>query len=185
MDLLKKVFNLAGDLYQNRSVDSPSERPKDYEEILKLTIEEQRRVYDCVDSNYQQIKTRTIVFLGAGFAVMTFLYSSGDIFFPEQLYGRIFYFVALGLVITGFCLLFVALQTAQWEFPTEKTRLSKLADFRSRIAYLEYVKDRYLACYDRNIAICEKKHRLLSTSFYPLVIGATILVLLKIFKETI
>lgn len=151
-------------------------------ELLELSIVEQKLVYHDLNDNYRQIKVRTIAFLGAGFAVMTFLYSSGEIFYPKQTYGKLFYLSGLGLVIAGFSLLFVALQAVHWEFPTEKERLKKL-DFSSKRKYLEYIRDRYLLCYSINASVCEKKHRLLRMSFYPLVIGLIILIVLKLFKE--
>jgi hypothetical protein len=151
------------------------------EALLEVAIEEQRRVYDGLCDNHQQVKSRTVVFLAAAFAAMTFLYSDGKIFYPTQQYGRIFYLAALGLVLFGFTQLFIALQGTYWEFPTERARLLKL-DFPTRKRYLEYVRDRYIYCYDHNVQVCEKKHKLLKVSFTPLIIGVTILVLMKIFK---
>lgn len=184
MEHVKDFLEKAKNLLIATLPQETSEERKTKESILEIAVEEQRRVYDKMFDNYQQVKSRTLVFLAAGFALMTFLYASGDIFFPKQTYGQIFYLAALGLVIFGFCALFIALQAARWEYPTEKSRLQTL-DFPSKVEYLEYIKDRYILCYTLNVTVCEKKHMLLRISFYPLIIGATILVLLKIFKENI
>ncbi len=158
-----------------------AQKPDIEEEILELTIQEQRHVYDVLCDTHQQVKGRTVVFLAAAFAALTFLYADGNTFYPDQLYGRIFYLASLGLVLTGFGLLFVALQSAYWQFPTERSRLLSL-DFPTRKKYLEYIKARYISCYDHNVQVCERKHKLLKYSFVPLVVGVTILVLLKLFR---
>ena len=67
--------------------------------ILHTAIEEQRRVYDWLTGHYQQIRIKTLTFLGGGLTAMTFLYAGGGTFIPREIYGKIFYFLALGLVM--------------------------------------------------------------------------------------
>jgi hypothetical protein len=149
-------------------------------EIMEVAVEEQRRVYDQLASGYEQAKIKALTFLGGGLAAMTFLYSGRDLFIPDEIYGKIFYYVGLGLVIFAISTLFMSLKRQYWEFPTEYKDLKKL-EYPNKKSYLEYVKQRYLECYEINRKAYEYKHKMLDTAFYPLVIGVTILIVLKLF----
>lgn len=69
--------------------------PREEEKILEIAIEEQRRVFDHLNAGYEQAKVKLLTFIGAGLALMTYLFSSGNLFVPEELYGKIFYFTGL------------------------------------------------------------------------------------------
>jgi hypothetical protein len=150
------------------------------EEVLETAITEQRRVYDWLSTGYDQAKIKVLTFFGGGLGVLTFLYSSGDTFIPHELYGKVFYFIGLGLMIFGLSTLVTAVQRRHWEFPTE-TRDLKALQYETKRDYLEYIRDRYVACYELNVKAYDDKHKLLDIAFYPLVFGAIILVVLKIF----
>lgn len=81
-------------------------------------------------------------------------------------------------------MLFVALRGAYWECPTEKEELREIRH-KTKTEYLEYVKNRYLACYELNEKTCAFKYRILESAFIPLVSGVIILVVLNLFKENI
>lgn len=150
-------------------------------EVLRITIEEQRREYDLLNEAKHQVATKTLTLAGAGLALLTFLYSSGDLFVPNELYGKVFYIVGAFLTIGAVCVLLYATKpSGRWELPPETSRLENLDDKDER-KYLEYVKDRYLTCYNLNAKHYQTKQRLMNTSFYPLVFGAIILVTIKIF----
>ena len=151
------------------------------EEVLEIAIAEQRRVYDHLCESYQHVKIKILTFLGGGLALLTFLYSDGTTFIPPQVYGRIFYFIGLTLLVSALIMLFVAIRPTYWEVPTESVDLRKL-DYDSPKDYLNYVKERYLICWDINRKAFQTKQKLLDFAFYPLIFGAIILVVLKIFK---
>jgi hypothetical protein len=158
--------------------------PTKDEEILIVAIEEQRRVYDWVSANLRHTRNKTVTYLGAGLAILTFLYSHpnkyGATFIPPQTYGKVFYFAGLGLVLLALALLAIALKTVKWEFPTEDKDLKSLKH-NSRLSYLKYVKERYRLCYKINTKYCEDKHALLNMAFPALLLGAIILAVLNLF----
>jgi hypothetical protein len=59
-------------------------------QTLSIALEEQRRVYDWISDNYEQVRVKILTILGGGLAALTFLYASGQLFIPPQVYGRIF-----------------------------------------------------------------------------------------------
>lgn len=145
-----------------------------------MAIAEQRRVYDWMDKGYDQIRVKTLAFLGGGLAALTFLYSNGDTFYPTVTYGKIFYLAGLGLTVVSLGIILAALKPKRWEFPTDKANLKKL-NYNTEKQYLEYVRDRYLYCYKHNLKTYEAKQGMLDIAFLPLVFGVTILVVLKLF----
>jgi hypothetical protein len=149
--------------------------------VLRIAIDEQRLVAQKLHEDYYQMKTRILTYLGGGLAVLTFLYSRADgTFIPDETYGKIFYFAGLGMMVMAISLLLYALTPAEWEVPTENVKL-ELLEGDNDLEYLAYVKLRYVACYKTNIRAYTTKQKLLNTSFFPLIFGAIILVVLNIF----
>lgn len=167
-------------LTKNSKLIDTRKPDKDKIEILEITIEEMRRVHDWLDQAYVRMKSRIITYLGGGLVALTFLYSGGDTFIPPQVYGKIFYFVGLGLVLGALIVLFIALLPRHWEFSIEDTDLEELS-FVTKRDYVEYVKNRYMTSYKMNLNTYESNHKLLNRGFFPLIIGAIILTVLKIF----
>ena len=157
-------------------------------QILKLTIEELRRTSDWLNNAYIRMKNKTLTFLTGGFAVLVFLYSSGNLFIPPQVYGKIFYFVGFGLfMIAMMTLLTVTLKPTIWEFSIENKDIeaikfpSNVHFITSEYEYLAYVKERYYESYTKNLSTYEYLCKWQSRSFIPLLIGAIVLVALKVF----
>lgn len=148
--------------------------------ILEVSIEELRRTLDWLSASYDKIKAKTLTFMGGGLALMVFLYSSGDVFFPSELYGRIFYIIGFALVVSALVMLFASMLPRKWEFSIDSDDLEDL-NFVDKEHYLQYVKNNYMYAYKCNLKTYEKNHKMLTLSFYPLIIGAIILVVLKTF----
>ena len=165
-------------------MDAPIETP---DEVLEIAIEEQRRVYDLLFSYWNQLRVKIFTFLGGGLTAMTFLYantqSQDQLFIPGETYGKILYFAALGFAVFGLVALFLAIKPIHWEFPTERHDLESLRH-PTKHAYLQYVKDRYLTCYDMNVKGYDYKQRLFNLGLYPLIFGVIILIVLKLFRST-
>lgn len=157
------------------------------DEVLMLAIDEQRRVYDMLATLWAQLRVKCFTFLGGGLTALTFLYASTNnkdqLFIPNETYGQILYFAALGVTIFGLVSLFLAIKPSHWEFPTEKHDLLKL-HYATQRSYLEYTKDRYITCYDVNSKAYEYKQRLFNLGLYPLIFGVIILIVLKLFRST-
>jgi hypothetical protein len=156
---------------------------KPLKEVLVLTIQEQRRVYDWLDENYNQLRVKSLTILGGGLGALVFLYSSGNLFIPKSTADKIFYFSGLTMVIFAIGLLIASLRPQEWEFPTEKKDIACLEQFETEFEHLVYTRDRYQVCYDVNIAAYDYKQKLYNLSLYPLIFGTIILVVLKLFNQ--
>lgn len=150
------------------------------DEILTHSISELKHTIDWLNSAYESIKAKTLAFLGAGLALLTYLYSSGDLFFPDEMYGRIFYCIGLALVLTSLVMLFRSLWPRRWEFTIDSNDLEDM-NFTDKNHYLQYVKEIHIKAYRANLLTYTKNHKILHTAFFPLIVGAIILVVLKIF----
>lgn len=154
-------------------------------EILEIAIEEQRRSDSWIAHNYDNVRNKILTLLGGGLAALTFLYSSGNsngsLFIPPEVYGKIFYFIALFLILFGISGLIMALRPRHWEFTTESRELASISTVQSKLKYLQYVKERYMIAYKNNIVAYENKQKLFNISLYPLVFGIMMLVIIKLF----
>jgi|GEM_PF-1498339 len=150
------------------------------DDILEVTIDELRRTLDWLNTAYDTVKNKTLTFMGGGLALLVFLYTGGDIFFPNEIYGQIFYAIGLALVIGALVMLFFSLLPRVWEFSIDSKDLDDM-NFVDKNHYLQYVKGNYMTAYRCNLKTYQKNHRVLNLSFFPLIIGAIILVVLKIF----
>lgn len=153
---------------------------KPSKEVLEVAIEELRHTNQWLSEAFQRVKNKSLTLIGGALATLTFLYSSGDIFFPGEVYGRIFYFIGLGALLIGLGLLCLTLLPQRWEFSTENKELAKLEQ-KNIVKYLEYVKDRHLDSYRSNMRTYEHTQVLVMRGFHALILGAIILVILKIF----
>jgi hypothetical protein len=151
-------------------------------EVLEIAIEEQRRADNWISHNYDNVRNKILTLLGGGLASLTFLYASGDLFIPPEIYGKIFYFAALTLILFALSRLIVALQPMHWEFTIEDRDLNVIHTVQSKLEYLKYVKERYMLVYKMNISVYELKQRLFNLSLYPLIFGVMILVVIKQFS---
>lgn len=151
--------------------------------VLQATIAEQQRVYDELVESKRQVNIKTLTLGGAGLALFTYLYTGGDLFIPDEIYGRILYVIGavLALGAEG-VLLFAIKPSGRWELPTESEHKLKNLSETSERDYLEYIKDRYIYCFKHNSKHYSKKQRLMNLSFFPLVFGAIILVAIKVLE---
>lgn len=154
--------------------------PKLTDETLLEILTEQRRVYDDLNVLYTQVRTKIVTFFGAGLALAAFLYRDGELFFPTQLYGQIFYSVGALLFIASLVILFIALRSVLWSYPTDLDRLSE-ANFKDRNAFLLYMKGEYLKVMANNLPKYEMKQRLLAIGSYQLIIGGIMLIVINVF----
>lgn len=157
------------------------------EKALELALEEQRRDYDILHGLNESTKTRTITFLAAGLAVLTYLYTFGD---AKDLKQRLFLPdidnpLAIVLYVVGFllllgsivCMMVALVKNRPWNTAYENDQDEDLLKDYGK--YILYMHKRYTKISRMNGRQYESRRYLLNISFLPLVIGATILLLLK------
>jgi hypothetical protein len=162
-------------------------------EVLRTAVEEQRRFHDELTSSFRSLRTKILSFIGAILALLAFLYASAAdagknvptadrLFIPDELYGLIFYFVGLACLLYALArLVHGAKPDVQWNVPFEHKDYLELKESDERL-YLEKLKNEYVSCGQMNITVHEKKSEAIADSFYPLLIGAILLVVLRYFQ---
>ncbi len=154
--------------------------------VLENSIIELRRRDSRINAIYDGIKTRVLTFIGAGFALLTYLYSSNttnnSLFFPQELYGQVLYTIGIILYVTGISFLFFAAKPAQWILPADKNTLSQ-PSFSNYKEYLLYISNEYKEAITFNTHQCEKKQQILNVSWILLIQGAIILLITKLFSS--
>jgi len=153
---------------------------------LELAIEEQRRDYDVLHSLHEGVKIKNITFLAAALGLLGYLYTgnTGDLkhklFIPNQPYGVVFYVAGILFLLAavgGFLVALIRIHPWQTAFDDEQED-DLMKDYEK---YLTYMKNRYLKVSKNNGRSYEKRRYLLNNSFTAMLIGATILLLIKTF----
>ncbi|HYH74510.1 MAG TPA: hypothetical protein VD735_00965 [Candidatus Saccharimonadales bacterium] len=163
-------------------------------EVLRIAVDEQRRFHDELTASFSSLRSKILYFIGATLAVMTFLYAgassaSGEgagvrerLFIPDELYGLIFYFVGLACLLYALAkLVHGAKPDARWRVPFEQEEYATLAE-QDEKAYLIKLKDEYVKATAHNLKVHAKKGESITSSFYPLLVGAILLVALRYFQ---
>lgn len=101
---------------------------------------------------------------------------------PQEIYGQILYAMGLGLMGIALLLLLAAILGRRWELSLESRDLDKM-DFRDYEHFLKYVKDRNMYAYKCNVAVYSKTQKYLGIALNPLIVGAIILLVMKIFSS--
>lgn len=172
----------------------PTSKKSPSKEVLKIAVDEQRRFHDELTSSFRGMRAKTLYFIGATLALLTFLYAGASsskgmhisvkerLFIPDELYGLIFYFTGLALVLYALAkLVHGAKPDAKWTVPFEQEDLLTLDETDER-RFLENLKNEYVKTTIANLEIHTKKSVALKDAFYPLLVGAILLVVLRYFQ---
>lgn len=148
------------------------------EEILNLILEELRIIYNRLDESQHTLKNRALTILGAALALGSYLYSGGDLFIPTESYGKVFYYLGLGLFISSICFLLQAVRPNPWAVPIED-KLNKLSRNKTMTSLLNELVENYQECMRFNLPKYERKVYFLSSGFYQLLCGGILLLVIK------
>jgi hypothetical protein len=164
-------------------------------ELLQIALAEQRRFHDELTASYRGLRNKILYFIGAILAVMTFLYAgatddaksvSERLFIPSELYGVIFYFFGLFCLIYAlFTLVKGARPDTQWNVPTDTIEEHVIGKVNSKMRqadFLQEIVDEYETSSKLNLTVHGNKSEAIRSSFFPLLIGAIILVVLRFFQ---
>lgn len=172
LDMLLKIKELL------RSLESDSSPVTNKEETLEISLEELRIIYSRLDNSMHTTRLRSLTFLGAALALLSYLYGGAELFIPQEPYGRVFYFLGLGLVIAAVSFLLHAVRPNPWAVPIE-TKLTKLGRYRTKVELLEEIVEQYIESMVANIGKYEKKCQLYSSGFGLLLCGGILLLVIK------
>lgn len=154
---------------------------------LELGLKEQRRDYDILHSLHEGIKVRNITFLAAALGILAYMYASTSdgslkhkLFIPDQSYGVVFYAAGALLLlgaVAGFMIALIKIHPWQTAYVNDQEDCV-MKDYEK---YLAYMRNRYLKISSNNSQSYENRRRLLNNSFMAMLVGATVLLLIKTF----
>lgn len=163
--------------------------------ILLIALDEQRRFHDEVTRSFESIRNKIVYYIGAILATLTFLYSGAldnskttrqKLFIPTELYGVIFYFFGLACVIFALFALFKGMRPdIRWNVYTETNERKVIGCVNRDMTECEYLQELVNGYQDhtnKNLVSHEKKSKASKESFFPMIIGVTILVVLRFFQ---
>lgn len=150
--------------------------------INRVAIEELRRSIDVLNRSDDKLRFKNLTFIAAAFAVLTYLYGSGDLFIPPQIYGRILYFIGLSFLLTSVIIFLMELRPYRWELTTEIKQLKSIKQ-STESDYLEYVKAEYISTFTANAGVYEKRHSWIQLGFILLIVGGFTLIIIKTFPD--
>jgi len=152
---------------------------EDQIQLLKLSIEELRRMHDEITNAYSNVKIKIITFIGGELALLNSLYSNGELFLPKEVYGRIFYLLGLTSCVVALLVLCLSIQPVLWRMPTESKKHRK---HKIYLDFLKYVREEYVEALSINKSHLGKKQDRLDLASSLLMIGAVILLIIKNFN---
>jgi hypothetical protein len=146
--------------------------------VLELALDELRIIYARLDASNDTQKIRILTFLGAGLALLSYLYGGGDLFIPHENYGKVFYFIGLGLVISSISMFLHNIRPSWWSVPLE-TKIPKILRNKTKIELLETIVEEYIESMGVNIVRYEKKVIYMHSAFFQLLCGGILLLVIK------
>jgi hypothetical protein len=160
-------------------------------EAIKLYIEEQRRYHDELTAANIAVRTKTVSYIGALLAFLAFLYSGAldanksaaeRLFIPDELYGKIFYFFGLFLVLYALGkLVHSSRPNGTWTVAVASKDTEAIEEM-SEEAYLLKLKDDYESARQDNVRQYTAHWSAFKDAFYPLLLGVIILIVLRYFQ---
>jgi len=189
MALPKKINEFITDLY-NTYKDTQIASKEDRAKSMELIIEEQHRDYDYLLHIYNRMRATESVLLTAVFGIVAYLYYKAPVgsktsitdrlFIPSQDYGKVIYSIAAGFFVYGLLKLMLnVFGKNPWMTAYETVKTNYTYKY---IETLEYIKNRYDACYEFNSKGYAKRKNELEFLFYCILISATILIVIKTLK---
>lgn len=160
-------------------------------ETLRLYIHEQSRFHDELTSSSNGAKTKIATYIGTILALFAFLYAGAldptktvlqRLFIPDELYGKIFY--AIGLFFLLFALgklIHGARPNGFWSVGYQSSDLIDVESM-SETDYLIKLKNNNDEARASNIDQYNKKFVALKDAFFPMLIGAIIMIVLRYFQ---
>jgi hypothetical protein len=154
--------------------------PATKEKILQTSVDELRRKYDELCSDYDQLRIKILAFITGELALIAFVFATG-IKVPHVVYGIVFFLCGAGCVAISFALLLILLTTIIWSSPIHPDTLENqdYNSFPTHAAFLEHICKCYSDSLRKNYKTFSERARLFDKSLMLLFIGVIILLIIK------
>ena len=158
---------------------------------LKTYIEGQQRYHDELSASNNSVKSRIATYIGLILALLAFLYVGAldesktvleRLFIPDELYGKIFYvaglfflLMALGRLING------SRPSGSWSVGHQSADVAEVENMKEE-DYLIKLKNDNDDSRLYNLNQYNEQFDALKKSFYPMLLGAIIMIVLRYFQ---
>jgi hypothetical protein len=155
-------------------------KPTEEEKVEQVAVEELRRRYDELCSNFDQIRLRVLAFITGELALASFLFSKG-MALPSIIYGFIFFATGVICIMASFTILLTLLRTVSWRSPISRQYIRDIdyKEFPDKTSFLLYVKEAYIRVLDGNSPTISRANKRFDISLVLLVVGVIILMVIK------
>lgn len=154
--------------------------PAVQEKILQTSVDESRRKYEELNSNYDQLRVKVLAFITGELALTAFLFASG-IPLPRIIYGIVFFLVGVGCIAASFIILLLLLRSMTWSSPVHPSTLKKhdYREYPTKVAFLEHICKCYSVSLEKNEPRISTRARMFDNSLMLLFVGVIILLVIK------
>lgn len=154
---------------------------KDKEPATLIVLDDLRRLFDHLSSNYHTLKNRVLGLIAGEVAITSFIFSDGGFRFSEFTSAeRIFFFIGGGLLSVAFGQLIWIIATADWQIPMSPEDSKDLYKrFNSKLDYLEHIKKDYENCINFCLGKVSLRARVYNRTLFVLSGGIIIMLVLK------
>lgn len=186
LDALFKIKELLSNLssHENIRVEVESEKVK----VLRIALDELRRVHEHVSNAYDGLRTRVLAMLAGQVAIVTFLFSGTDssrIGIPPDTAGRIFLTIGIVALISSFALfVYLTASSKGWPVPGDINEIEEIDNgndcrYDTVEKFLLFLRKDYLQSTRECINILEKKAIRFNIALYLLLVSVIILLAIK------
>lgn len=145
-------------------------------------LEEERRRYSDIKDTFHGMRNRTLAILTIEFAILTYFFSDIQNVLPKELYGIIFFAIAVACLLVSIGFLFYCYRSIEWPDPIGPVEIHKIQNAEDEPSFLKVMVDDYALSSRQANKILEKRGKLLNLSLYFFAIGVTILLIIKFFQ---
>jgi len=153
----------------------------DETEFLTVVIPHLQHLYDSMSQSLDNVRTRSLTFLGGEIAIISFLFTTGSFSNAQGILNIAFLCLGVVLLLTAFFLLLWILQPSSWGYPPDTKDTRDLTDrfCGSKLKYLRYMKSEYEEFIRCGVKAINLRSALFAWAIRALSAGILILLVLK------
>lgn len=154
--------------------------------VLKIALEELRRVHDHITNSYDQLRTKALTMIAGEVAIVAFLFSdqNAKLIMPHDLAGIIFFLTALSGLLSAFLLLIRSIAPGTWYVPGDMEEIEQINNgsdnrYETDEKFLLFLRKDYLESSYKCIQIINRRANWVNWGLYILLASVIILIALK------
>lgn len=185
---IPKLSEVAKEVQALKGLVCPPEDKEQKVIVLRIALDELRRVHDHISNIYDQLRVRILALLAGQVAIVTFLFSGNKetrINIPADDAGRIFLSIGAASMILAFTLfVYLIASTRGWPIPGDMDEIEQIDNgldnrYDTEEKFLLFLRKDYLNGNRECMKILSRKAIKFNLALYLLLAGAIILLIIK------